>query len=280
MDFDPIKTLLAQAIGITVVQDTGALAPLAAVPDGVTLESLEQFQAAPNHIDGNTALHRYNDFTRYVNSFKLAGSRIFVQPDLTFTRGGTLAKVYFDFPEPGKPSWSNHTAELVVTPSLEYKLLTSLAGKGLLPQAEFALALRDISRFCTSLSSADLVEIAQTLTLSSKGEFASIEDNFSGSVRFGYDVQVKATSDATARKNIEVPQSISFNLPVLLGGQPVDISAELIYRIPASKEDKVKLGIRLPDQQFVERAVLEDLVNSLEADTSVPVALGHSDVAA
>lgn len=278
MDFNPIKTLLAQAIGITLVAGANAESQLAAIPDGVTLESLEQFQAAPNRIKGKVSLHRYTDFTRYVNDFKLAGTRIFVQPDLKFTRGGVLATVLFDYPEPGKPAWGGHQAQLVVAPSLEYTLLTSLAGKGLMPQADFALALRDIARFCTSLSSADLVEIAQTLTLSSKGEFASIEDNFSGSVRFGYDVQVKATSEATARKNIEVPQTISFNLPVLLGGKPVDISAELIYRIPASKEDKVKLGIRLPDQQFVERAVLEELVDAIEADTGTPVALGYSDV--
>lgn len=278
MDLKILTTLMAQAVGITLVSDARGPSQLAAVPDGVNLHSLEAFQDAPNRIAGISTFHRFDDFAGYVNAYKGEGSRIFVDPDLKFGRGGVLATAFMDFPEPGKPAWTTHQARLVVSPALEYQLLTALEGRGLIAQPDFALALRDVSRFCTTLSSADLLEIAQTLTLSSKGEFATIEDNFSGSVRFGYDVQVKATSDTTARKNVEVPREIGFNLPVLLGGRNFDLVAELLYRIPADKADKVKMGIRIPDRAFVERAVLEQQVQELGQATGLVVALGNTNV--
>lgn len=273
-----LRSLIAQAAGVTLVNGPDTSAPLAAVPEGVSLRSLEKFMPAPSRIGGVVSMYRTSDFVRYVNQFKTDGARIFVAPEIAFTRGGVLATAYLDYPKPGEPAWTSHVVKLLVQPSLEYKLLTSLENDGLITQDKFALRLRDVARFCTTLSSADLVEIAQTMTLSSKGDFATIEDNFTGSVRFGYDVQVTAKSDATSRKNIEVPREIGFNIPVLLGGDPVDLTAELLYRIPASKEEKVKMGIRMPDRLFVERAVLEQSAEKLEAATSVPVAVGESYV--
>ncbi len=252
--------------------------PLAAVPDGVELRSLEAFMPAPRAIDGFARLHRYEDFVSYVNDFKRDGARIFVEPELRLHDGGIMATAFLDYPNPGEPAWSCHRAHLVVSPSMEYQLLTTLERDGLMPQDKFALRLRDVARFCTSLSSADLVEIAQTLTLSSKGEFANIEDNFTGSVRFGYDVQVTAKSDATTRKNIEVPREVGFNLPVLLGGENADVVAELMYRVPSSKDDKVKMGIRIPDRAFIERAILEQAAESLGSATGLSVAVGSTTV--
>lgn len=275
---DLIKEAIGKIAGVKLLDGLASAAPAAAVPEGVSIQSLERFMPAPSRITGAVMLYRYDDFVRYVNDFKQDGARIFVTPELVFARGGEMARAYLDYPKPGEPAWSTHHVVLNVQQSLEYKLLTDLANKGLMVQADFALALRDVARFATTISAADLVEIAQTLTLSSKGEFASVEDNFSGSVRFGFDVQVKATSDATARKNIEVPQTIGFNLPVLLGGAPVDLEVELLYRVPNSKEDKVKMGIRIPDRLFVERAVLEESANKLEASTAVPTAFGSSNV--
>lgn len=277
-DTKPICDLAVKAVRVQVVSEATTQSQLAALPAGVTMQSLEPYQAAPNRIHGLVRLHRYGDFVNYVQDFKVTGTRIFITPNLAFTSGGELALAVLDYPEPGKPAWSTHEVALVVSPSLEYKLLTSIANKGLMNQVDFVEALRDLARFCTSLSSADLLEIAQTLTLSSKGDFASIEDQFSGSVRFGYDVQVTANSEATKRMGIAIPETFSFNLPLLQGGTAQDVKAEFRYRVPKSKDEKVQLGIRLPDQKFIERAVLEQLVTQLSTDVGCPVALGDSNV--
>ena len=148
-----------------------------------------------------------------------------------------------------------------------------------LEQDVFARSMLNLARFCTSMWAADLLELAQKLTLTSKGAFRSINDDLSGSVSVAYDVQVSAKVDSgTTTKNIDVPSSISFNLPMLLGGSPVSINADLLYRIPDEAGGKIKLGIRLPDRVYVERDVLEALVAQLSTDTELAVAVGSSDV--
>lgn len=273
-----IRKMLAAAVGITLVPDAGTAAPIAAVPDGVQLKSLEQLLPAPLRTVGTTRLHQYPAFVAYVNKYKTPDGMIFVAPDIAFRTGGTLAHAVLDFPAPDKPSWSGHCAELIVQPSIEYKMLTDLDGK-LLEQDVFARSMLNLARFCTSMSAADLLELAQKLTLTSKGAFRSINDDLSGSVSVAYDVQVSAKVDSgTTTKNIDVPSSISFNLPMLLGGSPVSINADLLYRIPDEAGGKIKLGIRLPDRVYVERDVLEALVAQLSTDTNLAVAVGSSDV--
>lgn len=273
-----IEALQDQGVKVISASDAGTSAPVLAVPEGIVVHTLEHLQAAPAHTDGITVLHRYDDFVTYVNDFKQDGARIFVEPKLEFSNGGTLATAILDFPRPGNPAWSSHKAQLVVSPSLEYRLLCKVVDAGLTDQPKFALALKELARFNTSLSSADLLEIVQTLTLQSKGDFASIEDNFTGSARFSYDVKVSASSEATKRLNIEVPTHIGFHMPVLLGGDAVDMVAEFMYRVPPSKDEKVKMGLGLPDRAFVERAVLEATADKLAAATGLTVAVGGTTV--
>jgi len=273
-----LNRLLGITQGITIVQGATTASPIAAVPDGVSLKSLEQLMPAPPRTTGSTKLHQYDAFVAYVNKYKKQDAMIFVSPDIVFRSGGKLAEAVLDFPGASNPSWSGHYAELIVQPSIEYKMLTELDSK-LLDQDVFARHMLNLARFCSSMSSADLLELAQKLTLTSNGAFRSINDDLSGSVSVAYDVAVSAKVDSgTTTKNIEVPASISFNMPMLLGGQAVSLNADLLYRIPDEAGGKIKLGIRLPDRVYVERDVLEALVAQLATDTSLAVAVGSSDV--
>ena len=65
-----IRKMLAAAVGITLVPDAGTAAPIAAVPDGVQLKSLEQLLPAPLRTVGTTRLHQYPAFVAYVNKYK------------------------------------------------------------------------------------------------------------------------------------------------------------------------------------------------------------------
>lgn len=265
------------AIGAQEVKLEGVEVPLLALPNkDFVVKSLEQFLDAPNRTGGLARLHQYDGFVEYVLAFKEQGARIFVSPSLSFTGGGVLATAMLDYPVPGTPRWSEHTAEFVVQPSLEYTLLTNLDGK-LLDQDEFARAIQKVGRFCTSMSGADVLELAQTLQLTSKGKFASINDDISGSINLAYDVQVKANA-GTSTKPLTVPTTLNFKLPLLLGGQVVELAADFIYRIPDEAGGKVKMGIRLPDRLYVERDVLEATVAQLAESTKVPVSVGTSTV--
>ena len=270
---------LANLQQVKVVEGSGTATTLVAVPDGVTLQTIDEAKLpAPLRTRGVTQLHQYQAFVKYVNKYAETDAMIFVSPEIAFRSGGVLASAQLDFPAPGKPQWSGHTAQLIVQPSIEYTMLTNIDGK-LLEQDEFARQMLKLGRFCTSMSSADLLELAQKLTLTSKGSFRSITDELSGSANIAYDVQVAAKVDSgTTTKNIEVPSSISFNLPMLLGGSPVSLNADLKYRIPNEAGGKILLGLSLPDRVFVEREVLEALVQQLNTDTGLAVAVGMSGV--
>lgn len=277
---DLIRKVLAATAGITVTQVTGAVVPVAAVPDGVTLRSLESLLDKPVRISGMTNFREYPSFIDYVKQYKQEGARIFVSPDLTFSKNEQLAICYLDFPAPGKPVYSEHMARLLVQPSLEYRKLMELDNQ-LLSQDDFARRLRDVARFCTSLPAADLLEIANKLTLTSKGDFKSITDDITGAVSFAYDVQVKATLGAPAGstpKTLEIPTNISFHLPLLLGGREVSLDAELLYRIPEEAGGKIKMGLRLPNRLYDERDLLQALVQSIGTDTGVETAVGDTGV--
>lgn len=264
---------------VKIVEGSGTATPLVAVPDGVTLQTVDETKLpAPLRTSGITQLHQYPAFVKYVNKYAEPDAMIFVSPEIAFRSGGVLASAKLDFPAPGKPQWSGHVAQLIVQPSIEYTMLTNIDGK-LLEQDEFARQMLKLGRFCTSMSSADLLELAQKLTLTSKGAFRSITDELSGSANIAYDVQVSARVDSgTTTRSIEVPSSISFNLPMLLGGSPVSLNADLKYRIPEEAGGKIKLGLSLPDRVYVERDVLEALVQQLNTDTGLAVAVGISSV--
>lgn len=285
MEFNEIAQYMAKAHGVTLlepkveaVEHLNINVPLAAVPTGVSIDSLERFAEAPRHISGEVQLHRYADFIDYCKAFGNTASRVFVQPSFTFKDANVLATAVLDYPKPGEPSWSMHTVKLMVKAALEYKLLTALEDHGLMPQPDFALALRDIAQYCTSHKAADLIEIARTLTLQSKGEFANVEDSISGSVRFGYEVVVSASAQSTEMKKVEVPTELTFFLPVLLGGLKYGITVELLYRVPASKDQKVQMGIRIPERQFLENRVLNETADKIGEDTGFPVVIGTSTV--
>lgn len=269
--------VLATPSSIEVHAVAGATAPIAAVPEGVTLVDLSSLMDVPARISGCTNLREYPSFTRYVLEYKEPGSRIFVSPDLTFQKSEQLAVCYLDFPEPSVPQWSQHSVCLLVQPSLEYRKLMDLDGK-LLPQDDFARRLRDVSRFCTSLPAADLLEIASRLTLTSKGDFRSFSDDISGAVSLGYDVKVRASVSGTSPATLEVPTNLTFELPLLMGGRSVTVNAELLYRIPEEAGGKITMGIRLPDRLYDERDLLQELVKSIEFDTGVVTAVGDSSV--
>ena len=275
---DILHRILARlGLGVKNVAHEAIDVPLVAVPDGYAVQSLAKYLTKPLFTAGVTSLHRFDDFVEYVNHHKDGASRVFVSPELAFAKGGVLATAYLDFPYAETSRYSQHSAAFIVTPSIEYQLLTAFDGR-LLPQDEFALKLRDILRYVVSHAPADLLEIARTLVLSSAGEFKSINDDLSGSVKFAYDVQVSARAEGTAVKNAEIPREIEFQMPLLLDGPETKVITELVYRVPASAGQKVQLGLRIPDRQFIERKMLVDTANRIAEATELQVALGSTTV--
>jgi hypothetical protein len=292
---DQIRAALLGLLGVQPVVLPNVEQPQVGVPENgkINLTTIdERLLGAPRDTRGVSSFRQYSAFVDYVKQYagdnvpiipdvrtppgEIVAPRIFVVPEISFAKASPLATAYLDYPARGYPRWSTHCATLVVAPSMEYELLLALDGK-LFPQDEFARKIRDVSRFCTSLTGADLLELVQTLTLASKGDFKSLNNDLSGAVTLLYDVQV-AASAGTATKKINVPEVVTFNLPLLLDGEKVEMTAELLYRVPEQAGGKIHLGLRLPERKFVERDVLLNVVAAMNKDTGLPVAIGETTV--
>lgn len=281
MEANQLKTailaLFGDIIGPQPISGSGIARDLLAMPNGFAVKDMEGYQIRPSRTRGKTSIHEYPAFVAYVNDFKTLGNtRIFVSSTLDFKQGGILATAYLDYPKLSETSWATHSADLVVSQSLEYKMLTDLDCK-FFAQDVFARELRKIAGLCTSMPGADLLELAQTIQLTSKGSFRSISDDFSGSVNFLYDLKVGASA-GTETKKLDVPQAFTFELPLLLGGKAVSLTTEFAYRVPAEAGGSVTLGLRIVDRLFIERDVLQSTAAALNGDTNCPVAVGDTDV--
>lgn len=252
-------------------------------PDGWDLQGLEHYRQRPDRIENTITITGVDSFLQYVNRFKGAESSIFITPDLTqLANGATLATAIIDYhggedtdqTGSGRQLADHQTHKVLLRgrPSIAYGKLLALDGK-LLAQDEFARALEDIARFSSSHAAGDLLDIARTLSLTSKGDFKSFEEEFSGSVDFKFDLQVRASAGTQERK-LTVPSHLGFNIPLIDGMAPTELQAKFLYRVPDGPGGKVQLGIRIVDRPWLEDAAIRDVAAVVAEETGLPVYVG------
>lgn len=295
-----LKALVAAIVGVLAapvkLELPGSEVPQLALPPGWTAQDLDESdRPLPRRVIETVTVTTPEDFIAYVNRYKEPNSLLLVSPELlAVTDGQEVARAVLDYHTPGTSTTTpsavpgvpdsvkvetgarhgDHVVRLTAKASPEYALLRSIDGK-LFDQPDFARTLNDsLCRFCTSHAAADLVELARTLVLTSSGEYESIKDDFSGSIRLGYRVKVDAQSTAMAAKGVEIPTHFTFRVPLLLGGAPMDMRAEFYYRVPRESGQPVKLGIRLPDRQLMELEAIAALRKVLAEGTGLLTVAG------
>lgn len=250
----------------------------------LSVVDLEQFRGRPKRIRQTFAATGIPSFVDYVNRYKDEDSTIFITPDLTqLANGAKLATAVLDYHQSspdGTPQgenearWGDHAVTLFARPSLPYSKLLALDGK-LMDQPSFAQALEDIARFSNSHAAADLVEIARTISLTSKGDFKSFEDELSGSVDFKFDLAVKASA-GTQTRSLTVPSVIGFAIPLIDGLSPTTVNVKFLYRVPDGPGGKVHLGVKIVDRTWLEDAAINEAKAMIEEQTGLPVYVGNS----
>lgn len=215
-----------------------------AVPDGVTLEEFaipNELLPRPRRLKQHHSFYNVSDVIQYVNRYKTGTSLILLSPEPV--NGQPCARIILDY-HPGKdePAWGEHVVDLIFRTSWQFDAISELT-RAKIPQDQFALALRDIAGFCESVPAAELIEVARTLSLTVKGNFKSITDEFNGSIDFAYGMQVTGSAGTETRK-LTVPQQLDWKVPILLGGAKQLVQTDFIYGIPQENE-KVKMGLRM-----------------------------------
>jgi len=255
-----------------------------AVPTGYQVTGIDQFREFPRHIKEALRLTTIGSFCDYVNRYKREGeSLVLINPDLATINATTaLATAYIDYHTPSNSAPgtaeqarnTTHRAAFHPTPSPAYEMLCDMDGQ-LLEQDAFCLHLRDLTRFCTSHPGGELLEIIRTLSLTSRGEYQSHNDDVNGSVRLKYNLEVEASA-GTQEKSLVVPSTISFAVPVFLDDtEKTEIVTELCYRTPRQSGGKVQLGLRLPDRLWLEHQRIQAVADQIRESTGPLVITGH-----
>lgn len=242
--------------------------PLAIIPDNMTLVDLEKFDAHPSRVRQHVSLTSIAKFTQLVNRFKNDLSIVFIAPDLKSLGSGgkPLATAIIDYHSTDKPEWGSNRICLEARPSLAYQKLMDLDNK-LMDQPDFAKALEEIARFSNTHAQADLLEIAQTMRLTSKGEFKNYDDEITGSLDIRYDVAVSAT--AGVERKLTVPTEIGFKVSLIDGLDAVVVPVKLLYRTPAGPGQKVQMGIKIIDRTWIEEAAIAGVTQLIEDETAL-----------
>jgi uncharacterized protein YfdQ (DUF2303 family) len=272
--FDTLDSVIDR-LGAKHLDHPDLAGPAVALPEGWKVESLEKLANAPSRVRQRVTVNRIADFVAYVQRYKETASLLVFASELTL--GKPLAEAHIDYHYRDAlthATWNDHRAVFLPLPSLPYQMLTALDGK-LMAQADFALAIRDLSRFVEAPTAADLLEVVRTLTLTSKGDFQSYDDDLTGSVSMRFDLQVAANAGTQQRK-LDVPRELQFRMPMLDGPglEASLIRAELLYRIPRGAGEKVQLGIRLPDRRWLERDLIEALATGVREETGLLTVVG------
>lgn len=277
-----LKELAAAIVGLlqpVSINDRGG--DLLIAHEDLAVRNLEQYRDRPKRIRQTFNAVGIESFVGYVNRYKNADSTIFITPDLkSLAAGGTLATAVIDYhvnggsenPGENEARWGDHVVTMFARPSLPYAKLLALDGKQM-EQPDFAQALEDIARFSSSHAQADLIEIARTINLTSKGAFKSFEDELSGSVDFNFDVQVKASA-GTQTRTLAVPTTIDFDIPLIDGLAPVKVTTKFIYRVPDGPGGRVQLGVKIVDRVWLEDQAIHEAKAALIEKTALNVYVG------
>lgn len=221
----------------------------------------------PAHLDETVTLVRTADVVAYVNRYKNDNSLIELAAEPK--AGQIVAAVTLDYHEPGPNGQKHgkHIVKLQARTTWQFDLLKSLSS-GQMPQDVFALAIRDLAPYVRSMESADLLELVRSLALTSKGEHKTQEDEFSGSVDFIYNVQVKASA-GTAERRVQVPQRIAWEIPVFLGGKPQVIETDFTYSVPGAASEKIRMGLRMNREKEMLLELSDGIRNELVTGTGL-----------
>ena len=227
---------------------------LVADHDG-SVKQIDTFDYAPTPLrkKGYLTVANFESFQQYLDKHGL-GSETEVIANVT---DGTFRAV-LNAGDENHAGWADHTAILKLSKSLEWARWAALSGK-LITQTEFAEFIEDNAKDIADPSSAEILEIAQSLQVKRGVEFESGTRLADGNVQFGYRENTTATAGNVGQ--LSIPEKITLGIRPFKGGDPYAVTALFRYRLHGSQ---LTMGFKLQDPE----KVIEDAFNSVAQDVS------------
>lgn len=165
-------------------------------------------------------------------------------------------------------SWGDHRLVLALRTTDAWKQWLHMDGE-LMDQEAFAEFLEDHLPELLDPSSADMLEIAQSLQAATKVDFQSGVRLASGQRQFQY---VETTTTKAGQKGqLTVPEQFTIGLVPFEGSEGYRLTARLRYRIT---DRGLRMGYKLERPADVLRTAFADVVNVIDGDIEQPVMNG------
>jgi uncharacterized protein YfdQ (DUF2303 family) len=211
---------------------------------------------------GTTTVRDARSWTAYFNKHSNQASEVYSDSErltVTAVLNAHSAK---------EPSWGDHRLLLQLRTTDAWKQWTQNDGQ-LLDQEAFAEFLEDHLAELLEPSSADMLEIAQSLQANTKVDFQSGIRLGNGQRQFQF---VETTTTKAGQKGqLTVPETFVIGLIPFEGSEGYRLTARLRYRIT---DRGLRMGYRLERPADVLRTAFGDVVNAIDGDIEQPILNG------
>ncbi|NDV11648.1 YfdQ family protein [Crenobacter caeni] len=279
MDQPNIVGALLAAIASNQPTFTVGNTPIKVVPEGYTLEQLDELLPQPARKTGTISLHDADSFIRYVNDHKAAESRIYVDAD--FESGHVKFVAVLNEHQPGADAdinyaaWRDHRAVFAPRQTPEWKAWLS-KNRNKFNQQEFGEFLEyhmpeivspEGSRYPQP---AQLLEFALNLEETKKVRFRSSSRLQNGQVQFEY---VEEGADSTKGK-LDAFEAFAVGISPFFNGSAYQLDAKLRYRISNEGVLTFWYELQRPDKALEDAA--RELLAQVQEKAGVPVLFGSA----
>lgn len=223
----------------------------AVVPAGYKIESLEQFQAAPNRHNANHRFVSVASLADYINRFGSEDTMICAD------YGAAKISATIDGDGPQIPSHKQHNARFEAQLSDKVKAWLGVCGKPM-TQVSFGLFLEDRAVDVIVPEAADVMEMVMKFDATKKVQFKSSTRLSDGSRQFQY-----VEENDAVRGGVTLPDHFIILAPVYRGMEPQRVKFMVRYRI---EDAALRFQVEMHDKDEVLRQAFERCVDALKAD--------------
>ena len=233
------------------------------LPEGMKLQTISDERYIPNHIQQNLCFFSPASLSAYVATYKDKDGVSAIFADVP----GNSLRAYLNYHTPEKPNRHDHSATYTVGWDPVYAAWQRLDGN-FVDQVDFARFLEEHASEITAPDSAQIIEIARSLEVSSNVEFKKAVNLQSGLVQLNFVEQDSARTPG----NFEIPKSLTIKTPVYFGGEPQEIKFFFRY---SAKNAGLKFKLDMYRRSYIERDAFLAIANKVATDAGVPLYLGR-----